>query len=108
MYKIRFNFEEEGRETMTLENAEDGRSILEIALENNILLRHNCGGVCACSTCHLYIEKGGELIEEKSIKEEHFINRALNPRLSSRLGCQCLLLKGSGDLIVTLPDQTRV
>src|ERR671932_227553 len=92
MYTIRFNFEQKGLEPITLHNIEPGQSLLEIALTHDIELHHNCGGVCACTTCHLYINKGMDYIDEISDKEEDFIDRAVNPRLDSRLGCQSLLL----------------
>ncbi|MEN9963099.1 MAG: hypothetical protein RL582_194 [Bacteroidota bacterium] len=107
MYNITFTFEQKGLEPITIEGASDGQSILEVALLNEIDLHHNCGGVCACSTCHLYVNQGENHIEELSDKEEDFIDRAINPRLNSRLGCQCVLLPGSGDISVTLPDQTQ-
>ena len=107
MYKITFRFEQKGLEPVVLENIESGQSILEVALKNDIELHHNCGGVCACSTCHLYIDKGESFVEELSDKEEDFIDRAVNPRLNSRLGCQCLLNEGGGVIEVTLPDQTQ-
>jgi ferredoxin, 2Fe-2S len=107
MYKIKFNFEQKGLEPVTLENVEAGQSLLEVALQNDIELHHNCGGVCACTTCHLYIEKGMESIDEITDREEDFIDRAVNPRLNSRLGCQSLLLEGDGEIEVTLPDQTQ-
>lgn len=107
MYTIKFRFEEKGREPVTLNNIEPDQSILEVALLNNIELHHNCGGVCACSTCHVYIEKGEDYLEELSDKEEDFIDRAINPRLNSRLGCQCVLLDDDGEVVVTLPDQTQ-
>lgn len=107
MYNITFKFEQKGLEPVTIDNVEPGQSILEVALKNDIELHHNCGGVCACSTCHLYLEKGEDLVEELSDKEEDFIDRAVNPRLSSRLGCQCVLVEDGGDIVVTLPDQTQ-
>jgi 2Fe-2S ferredoxin len=107
MYTIKFNFEQKGLETVVLPQIEEGQTLLEIALKNNIELHHNCGGVCACTTCHLYIDKGMEFIDELTDREEDFIDRAVNPRLNSRLGCQSLLLKGSGEIEVTLPDQTQ-
>jgi ferredoxin, 2Fe-2S len=107
MYTIKFNFEQKGLEPVVLNNVEAGQSLLEIALTNDIELHHNCGGVCACSTCHLYVEKGADHIEELSDKEEDFIDRAVNPRLNSRLGCQCILNDESGQIEVTLPDQTQ-
>jgi 2Fe-2S ferredoxin len=108
MYNITFKFEQKGLEPITIENVEADQSILEVALKNDIDLHHNCGGVCACSTCHVYIEKGDDLVEELSDREEDFIDRAVNPRLNSRLSCQCILNSGgSGNIEVTLPDQTQ-
>ena len=107
MYSITFKFEQKGLEPITINNVEANQSILEVALKNDINLHHNCGGVCACSTCHLYVEKGEDLVEELSDKEEDFIDRAISPRLNSRLGCQCILLPDGGEVVVTLPDQTQ-
>jgi len=107
MYTITFKFEQKGLEPIIIENVESNQSILEVALKNDIELHHNCGGVCACSTCHLYIDNGEAFVEELSDKEEDFIDRAVNPRLNSRLGCQCVLHNGAGDVVVTLPDQTQ-
>ncbi|MER3498537.1 MAG: ferredoxin [Chitinophagaceae bacterium] len=107
MYTIKFNFEQKGLEPVTLTNIEPGLSLLEIALMNDIELHHNCGGVCACTTCHLYVEKGMNNIEEITDREEDFIDRAVNPRLNSRLGCQSVLLEGEGEIEVTIPDQTQ-
>ncbi len=107
MYSITFRFEEKGKEPIILTNIEDDQSILEVALKNNINLHHNCGGVCACSTCHLYVNKGDDFLDELSDKEEDFIDRAVNPRINSRLGCQCVLLDDDGVIEVTLPDQTQ-
>jgi len=107
MYTITFKFEQKGLKPVTLNNIEPDQSILEVALKNDIDLHHNCGGVCACSTCHVYLEQGEDLVEELSDKEEDFIDRAINPRLNSRLSCQCVLQEGGGNIVVTLPDQTQ-
>ncbi len=107
MYTIHFTFEEKGVEPVTLQNVATGDSILEIALEHNIELHHNCGGVCACSTCHVYVEQGEDHLPEITDKEEDFIDRAVNPRLTSRLGCQCVLQAGSGVLKIHVPDQSQ-
>ena len=107
MYSITFKFEEKGKDPLTLMEIEPGQSILEVALKNDINLHHNCGGVCACSTCHIYVQQGGDFLEELSDKEEDFIDRAVSPRINSRLGCQCVLQDGDGEISVTLPDQTQ-
>jgi ferredoxin, 2Fe-2S len=107
MYTIKFKFEQPGLVPITLKNVQFGYSLLEIALNNGIGLHHNCGGICSCSTCHLYLEKGEEFVVETNKREKDLIDRAVNPKLVSRLGCQCLLLDGSGKIEVTLPDQTQ-
>ena len=108
MYTITYNFEQKGMQPVTLTNIPAGDSLLEIALENGIELHHNCGMVCACSTCHLYLEKGEEYVPEITDREEDFIDRARNPRINSRLGCQCILEEGEGHIQVTLPDQSLI
>ena len=107
MYSIKINFEQKGLEPVLLKEIASGDSLLEVLLDNHIVLHHNCGGVCACSTCHMYINSGDEHIEELSDKEEDFIDRAISPRINSRLGCQCELLPGEGVIEITLPDQTQ-
>ena len=106
MYSIKIKFEEKGLEPVTLTNISDDQSLLEVCLDNNIELHHNCGAVCAC-TCHIYIDKGMDHLAELGDKEEDFIDRAVNPRINSRLGCQSVLQAGSGEVEITLPDQTQ-
>jgi 2Fe-2S ferredoxin len=107
MYNLKINFEEKGIAPMIIANLEPNQTLLEICLKNDIELHHNCGGVCACTTCHLYIDKGMDSIDELTDREEDFIDRAKDPRLNSRLGCQSLLLDGDGEIEITLPDQTQ-
>lgn len=107
MYDLKINFEQKGLEAVTLNNIKSGDSLLEVILEAGIELHHNCGAVCACSTCHLYVNQGMAHLAELSDREEDFIDRALIPRIESRLGCQCVIQEGSGTIEVTLPDQTQ-
>ncbi len=104
MGKITFKFEEKDKQEVTVEIFE-GDTILDVTMDNDIDLHHNCGAVCACSTCHIYLEQGDDLVKELSDKEEDFIDRALNPKLSSRLACQCEV-EEDGDFVVTIPDQS--
>jgi 2Fe-2S ferredoxin len=62
MYTITYNFQQKDLEPITFSGVEEGQSLLEVALKNNINLHHNCGGVCACSTCHVYVEWGDEFL----------------------------------------------
>jgi 2Fe-2S ferredoxin len=107
MFTIQYLFEEKGKEPIVVSHPGND-TLLEIAEENGIEIHHNCGGVCACSTCHVYIESGSEHLEEISDKEEDFIDRARNPRLSSRLSCQCLINGASGNIVVTIADQSII
>lgn len=108
MATIRFQFEDGSIPAKTVTGSFEDLSILEITEEFDVHLNHNCGGVCACSTCHVYIEKGDAYLEEISDKEEDFIDRAINPRLESRLACQCIILDEDADVTVTIPDQRRI
>jgi 2Fe-2S ferredoxin len=108
MAVIHFHFEDPSIDPKSVEGDFKDMSLLELTEEYDIHLNHNCGGVCACSTCHLYVEIGEAYLEEISDKEEDFIDRAINPRLESRLGCQCIILKNSAEVTVTIPDQRRI
>ena len=107
MYNIKINFEQKGKTPVTINNIEPELSLLEVCLNNHIELHHNCGAVCACSTCHIYVNKGMNYLEELSDKEEDFIDRAISPRINSRLGCQCVLQEDNGEIEITLPDQSQ-
>lgn len=103
IFKLKINFEEEGKAPVELPIAA-GEDVLDVVLDNGIKLQHNCGGVCGCSTCHIYVTKGMDNIQEISEKEEDFVDRAVRPRITSRLACQCVVL--NGDIEVTIPDQS--
>ena len=107
MYSIHFDFLEPGLVPITLENVTPGQTLLEIALQHDIDLHHDCGGVCTCTTCHIYIEKGIEYIDEKGKREEDFLKRVPIQQSNSRLGCQSLLLDGGGEINVRIPVQSR-
>ena len=107
MATIKFLFEDNSIAAKTvIANADV--SILEVTEEHDIHLNHNCGGVCACSTCHIYVLNGEESLEEISDKEEDFIDRAINPRLESRLACQCIILDQDAIIEVKIPDQKGI
>jgi 2Fe-2S ferredoxin len=65
-----------------------GSSILEAAQQGGAPEGSACGGVCACSTCHVYVESGGEFLSEAEEAEEDILDKAFDVRMSSRLGCQ--------------------
>ena len=83
-----------------------GHNLLEIALGNEINIEHACGGVCACSTCHVYIEEGMNLLSEATEAEEDRVEEAPGIRRNSRLACQCEILK-PGKIVVRVPSWNR-
>jgi 2Fe-2S ferredoxin len=82
------------------------KSLLDIALENNIDIDHACGGVCACSTCHIIIEKGSSSCSLASEQEEDQLEKAPGLTLQSRLACQCYA-DGSEELQIRIPSWNR-
>ncbi|HEY8074834.1 MAG TPA: 2Fe-2S iron-sulfur cluster-binding protein [Labilithrix sp.] len=70
-----------------------GSSILEAAQKVDAPEGYACGGVCACSTCHVYVTKGKELLSEQEEEEEDILDKAFDVRATSRLGCQSVIEK---------------
>jgi 2Fe-2S ferredoxin len=65
-----------------------GTSILEAAMKAHFPEGSACGGVCACSTCHVYVTQGAELLSEQEDDEADILDKAFDVRNASRLGCQ--------------------
>lgn len=81
-----------------------GHSVLDAALNHDIALDHACGGVCACSTCHVIVKQGFATLEEASDKEEDMLDNAPFLQRTSRLGCQ---IEVEADLVVEIPPMNR-
>lgn len=81
-------------------------SILDIADGHGIEIDHACGGVCACSTCHVIVREGFESIPEASESEEDMLDEAPGAELTSRLACQAVP-SGAADVVVEIPGWNR-
>jgi ferredoxin, 2Fe-2S len=81
-------------------------SILEIALGHGVHIDHACGGVCACSTCHVIVREGGESLPEASDEENDQLDNAPGLTPSSRLACQAVP-NGTCNLVVEIPSWNR-
>ena len=83
-----------------------GASLLDAAQAAHVELPHNCGGVCACVTCHVWVEEGLQSLTAIAEGEDDKLGEAegLSPR--SRLGCQARV--GSADVVVRLPGNRMV
>lgn len=81
-------------------------SILDIAEANGIEIDHACGGVCACSTCHVIVRQGFDTCPDASEDEEDQLDLAPGLTPQSRLACQTVP-DGSTDLVVEVPAWNR-
>ncbi|MFZ9691273.1 MAG: 2Fe-2S iron-sulfur cluster-binding protein [Phycisphaerales bacterium] len=84
----------------------EGESLLELAVEHGINIEHACGGVCACSTCHVYVEQGMDQLTEATESEEDRVEEAPGLQRNSRLSCQCEIV-GKGPIVVRVPSWNR-
>ncbi len=82
-----------------------GTSILEAARKLEAPEGYACGGVCACSTCHVYVTRGGELLSEQEDEEADIMDKAFDVRMTSRLGCQSKIVK-DGDVEVEITRES--
>jgi ferredoxin, 2Fe-2S len=81
-------------------------SVLDIAMGSDIDIDHACGGVVACSTCHIVVKKGLNSCNESTDAEEDQLDKAPGLTPQSRLGCQCVA-NGTEDLVVEVPNWNR-
>jgi ferredoxin, 2Fe-2S len=88
--------------TMPYDHHGKPMSFLDVAENYNIFLDHACGGVCACTTCHLLVKEGEANISEADDDELDRMEKAPGLELSSRLGCQAVILK-PGAYVVEIP-----
>src|ERR1700733_11164440 len=70
-----------------------GTSLLEAATRAHFPEGSACGGVCACSTCHVYVLSGASLLNEQEDDEADILDKAFDVRPTSRLGCQSTIRK---------------
>ncbi len=81
-------------------------SILDIAIGSHMGLDHACGGVCACSTCHVIVHEGLESCNEATEAELDELDMAPGITPKSRLGCQCVP-DGTRDVVVEIPEWNK-
>ncbi len=83
--------------------AEEGNSVLDLDLENDVDHPNDCGGNCACSTCKIIVISGSENLSEQEEEEREILEAyGWNPD-EYRLACQCFIEEG-GDVVLNLPN----
>ncbi|MFO0661247.1 MAG: 2Fe-2S iron-sulfur cluster-binding protein [Polyangiaceae bacterium] len=70
-----------------------GTTLLKAAQACDAPEGYACGGVCACSTCHVYVLSGASLLSEMEDEENDILDKAFDVKMSSRLGCQAKIEK---------------
>lgn len=83
-----------------------GKSLMEVARANSVTgIDGDCGGVCACATCHVYIDDSRlDTLAPQSEMERDMLELAHDVRPSSRLACQISVNSELDGLVVYLPE----
>lgn len=109
---VRVTFRPEGRTvefpfgTLPYDGHGEPMSILDVAENYGVFLDHACGGVCACTTCHVHVAEGGKGLSEPEEKELDRMDMAPGLQLNSRLGCQAVIEK-PGSYVVEIPSWNK-
>tara|TARA_Y100001960_G_scaffold102129_1_gene109816 strand:- start:183 stop:503 length:321 start_codon:yes stop_codon:yes gene_type:complete len=82
-------------------------SVMEGAIQNNIPgIDADCGGACACATCHVYVdEKWFDKLKKKEPAEQDMLDMAFEPKKVSRLSCQIIATEELDGLVVKMPSK---
>ena len=88
-------------------DAEDGSTVMETALKNAVPgIEAECGGACACATCHVYVDESWvERLGKAEQMEEDMLDFAFDVRPTSRLSCQIKVRSELDGLTVTTPEK---
>ncbi len=86
--------------------ATHGESVMEAAIKNSIPgIDADCGGACACATCHVYVDDAFmEKVGQPQDMEQSMLDFAENVRPTSRLSCQISVSDALDGLKVTTPE----
>ena len=88
-------------------DAENGTTVMENAIRNGVPgIEAECGGACACATCHVYVDDAFmPIVGEPSPMEEDMLDFAYDVRPVSRLSCQIRVSDELDGLTVTVPER---
>ncbi|MCK5284076.1 MAG: 2Fe-2S iron-sulfur cluster binding domain-containing protein [Alphaproteobacteria bacterium] len=84
-------------------DAVEGWRVMEIIREHGLPIKAECGGACACATCHVYVDETWmDKLTEMKEEEEKMLDEAFDLQENSRLSCQIIMSKELDGLKVTL------
>lgn len=87
--------------------AQNGSTVMENAIRNSVPgVEAECGGACACATCHVYVdEEWTDLVGPPEPMEEDMLDFAWEPQTNSRLSCQIVVRDELDGLVVRVPER---
>lgn len=102
----KIHFVDHKGETRTVE-IENGATVMEAAIRNSVPgVEAECGGACACATCHVYVnEAWREKVGSPTPMEEDMLDFGFDVRPNSRLSCQIKVTDELDGLVVTTPER---
>jgi ferredoxin, 2Fe-2S len=88
-------------------DAEPGATVMEAAIKNGVPgIEAECGGACACATCHVYVDEAWrEKTGSPSPMEEDMLDFGYDVRENSRLSCQIKITEALEGLVVRTPER---
>ncbi|MGE6743173.1 2Fe-2S iron-sulfur cluster-binding protein [Allorhizobium pseudoryzae] len=88
-------------------DAEQGSTVMENAVRNSVPgIDAECGGACACATCHVYVDDAWtDTVGGPQPMEEDMLDFAVDVRPTSRLSCQIKITPALDGLIVHVPER---
>jgi ferredoxin, 2Fe-2S len=88
-------------------DAQSGSTVMENAVRNSVPgIEAECGGACACATCHVYVDEAwAEKVGKPEAMEEDMLDFAFEVGPTSRLSCQIKMSDGLDGLIVRVPER---
>ncbi|MBU2486264.1 MAG: (2Fe-2S)-binding protein [Alphaproteobacteria bacterium] len=88
-------------------DAENGSTVMENAIRNSVPgIEAECGGACACATCHVYVDDAwAEIVGAPEAMEEDMLDFAFDVRPTSRLSCQIKVRDELDGLVVHVPER---
>ncbi len=91
-------------------DAENGSTVMENAIRNAVPgIEAECGGACACATCHVYVDEAWtDIVGEPGSVEEDMLDFAYDVRPNSRLSCQIKVRNELDGLVVSVPGKARL
>ncbi len=102
---VKINYKDHAGETRTVD-AQPGETVMETAIKNSIPgIDADCGGACACATCHVYVDAAFvDRVGTPQDMEQSMLDFAENVQPNSRLSCQITVSEALEGLTVTTPE----